>query len=101
MEQPIYYWDPVIAPGGLAYYNASLFPKWKGSVFAAGLNSNYVARLTIEGEKVKGEERLKFSTQNERYRDIAVGPDGALYVLTDGAAGKVLKLTPKGASTRQ
>lgn len=95
MEQPIYYWDPVIAPGGLAYYNASLFPKWKGSVFAAGLNSNYVARLTIEGEKVKGEERLKFSTQNERYRDIAVGPDGALYVLTDGPNARLLKVAPK------
>ena len=95
MEQPIYYWDPVIAPGGLAYYNASLFPKWKGNVFAAGLNSNYVARLTIDGEKVKGEERLKFSTQNERYRDIAVGPDGALYVLTDGPNARLLKVVPK------
>ena len=61
MEQPLYYWDPVIAPGALTYYNADLFPKWKGNVFAAGLNSNYVARLTMDGEKVKGEERFKFS----------------------------------------
>jgi glucose/arabinose dehydrogenase len=95
MEQPIYYWDPVIAPGALAYYNADLFPKWKGNVFAAGLNSNYVARLTMDGEKVKGEERLKFSTQNERYRDIGVGPDGALYVLTDGPQARLLKVVPK------
>ena len=95
MEQPLYYWDPVIAPGGLTYYGADLFPKWKGSVFAAGLNSDYVARLTIDGEKVLGEERMKFSDKRERYRDIDVGPDGALYVLTDGPAGRLLKVTPK------
>jgi aldose sugar dehydrogenase len=95
VEQPVYYWDPVIAPGALIYYNANLFPKWKGSVFAAGLNSNYVARLTMDGEKVKGEERLKFSDKAERYRDIGVGPDGALYVLTDGPAARLLKITPK------
>ncbi|MDP3494588.1 MAG: PQQ-dependent sugar dehydrogenase [Hyphomonadaceae bacterium] len=95
MEQPLYYWDPVIAPGGLAYYNADLFPKWKGNVFAAGLNADYVARLTMDGEKVKGEERLKFSDKKERYRDIGVGPDGALYVLTDGPEARLLKVVPK------
>ncbi|HEX5007467.1 MAG TPA: PQQ-dependent sugar dehydrogenase [Hyphomonadaceae bacterium] len=95
MEQPIYYWDPVIAPGALMYYSGDLFPKWKGSVFASGLNSDYVARLTVDGEKVLGEERLKFSDKRERYRDIAQGPDGALYVLTDGPAGRLLKVTPK------
>jgi len=95
MEQPLYYWDPVIAPGGLTYYNADLFPKWKGNVFASGLNSDYVARLTMDGEKVKGEERLKFSDKKERYRDINVGPDGALYVLTDGPEARLLKVVPK------
>ncbi|RYZ00633.1 MAG: PQQ-dependent sugar dehydrogenase, partial [Alphaproteobacteria bacterium] len=95
MEQPLYYWDPVIAPGGLAYYDANLFPKWKGSIFAAGLNSGYVARLTMDGEKVKGEERLQFSEKKERYRDIAVGPDGAIYVLTDGPEARLLKVVPK------
>jgi aldose sugar dehydrogenase len=95
MEQPLYYWDPVIAPGGLAYYDAGLFPKWKGSIFAAGLNSGYVARLTMDGEKVKGEERLQFSEKKERYRDIAVGPDGAIYVLTDGPEARLLKVVPK------
>ena len=95
MEQPLYYWDPVIAPGGLTYYDANLFPKWKGSIFAAGLNSGYVARLTMDGEKVKGEERLQFSDKKERYRDIAVGPDGAIYVLTDGPEARLLKVVPK------
>jgi glucose/arabinose dehydrogenase len=95
MEQPVYYWDPVIAPGALMYYSGDLIPKWKGSVFAAGLNSDYVARLTLDGEKVLGEERLKFSNKRERYRDIAQGPDGALYVLTDGPGGRLLKVTPK------
>ena len=96
MEQPIYYWDPVIAPGGLTYYNADLFPAWKGSVFAAGLNSSFVARLTIEGEKVKGEERFSFSDrERDRYRDIGVGPDGALYLLTDGPNARLLKVVPK------
>jgi glucose/arabinose dehydrogenase len=95
MEQPLYYWDPVIAPGGLAYYNADLFPKWKGNIFAAGLNSDYVARLTMDGEKVKGEERIKFSDKKERYRDINVGPDGALYLLTDGPEARLLKVVPK------
>ena len=96
MEQPVYYWDPVIAPGGLTYYNADLFPKWKGSVFASGLNPSFVSRLTLNGDKVTGEERFKFSDRaNERYRDINVGPDGAIYLLTDGPNARLLKVAPK------
>jgi aldose sugar dehydrogenase len=97
LEQPIYYWDPVIAPGGLAYYNSDAIKPWKGSVFAAGLNSNYVARLTVDGSKVRGEERMTFSEGKERYRDIGVGPDGALYVLTDGPAARLLKVAAKAS----
>ena len=96
MEQPVYYWDPVIAPGGLTYYNADLFPQWKGSVFASGLNPSFVSRLTLNGDKVTGEERFKFSDRaNERYRDINVGPDGAIYLLTDGPNARLLKVAPK------
>lgn len=96
MEQPVYYWDPVIAPGGLTFYNADLIPAWKGSVFAAGLNPSFVARLAMDGDKVVGEERFKFSDrEKDRYRDINVGPDGALYVLTDGPNARLLKVLPK------
>ena len=97
MEQPVYYWDPVIAPGGLTFYNADLIPAWKGSVFAAGLNPSFVARLTMDGDKVVGEERFNFSDRGkDRYRDIGVGPDGALYLLTDGPNARLLKVVPKG-----
>jgi glucose/arabinose dehydrogenase len=95
MEQPVYYWDPVIAPGAAMFYNANLFPAWKGSVFVSGLNTGYVARLTMDGDKVKGEERLTFSPTNVRYRDLDVGPDGALYVLTDGPTAQLLRVVPK------
>ncbi len=94
LEQPIYYWDPVIAPSGLAFYDADLFPKWKGSLFAGGLAGKSVTRLTLDGGKVVGEERIA-TELNERIRDVVVGPDGALYLATDSAEGRILKLVPK------
>jgi glucose/arabinose dehydrogenase len=97
MEQPLYYWDPVIAPSGMVFYTGSLFPAWKGSLFIGGLASTNLVRLTIQGEKVIGEERLLTDLQpiRERIRDVRQGPDGALYVLADSAKGRVLKLVPK------
>jgi glucose/arabinose dehydrogenase len=97
MEQPLYYWDPVIAPSGMVFYTGSLFPAWKGSLFIGGLASTNLVRLTIQGEKVVGEERLLTDLQpiRERIRDVKQGPDGALYVLADSAKGRVLKLVPK------
>ncbi|WP_340647406.1 PQQ-dependent sugar dehydrogenase [Phenylobacterium sp.] len=95
MEQPIYYWDPVIATSGLAFYDADLFPKWKGSLFVGGLAAKSLTRLTLDGEKVVGEERIA-TELNERIRDVVVGPDGALYIATDSAEGRILKLVPKG-----
>jgi glucose/arabinose dehydrogenase len=94
MEQPIYYWDPVIAPSGLAFYDANLFPAWKGSLFVGGLKG-YLVRLTLKDDKVVGEERL-LSELNFRIRDVRVGPDGAVYVVTDEDDGRVLRISPKG-----
>lgn len=94
MEQPVYYWDPVIAPSGMAFYDADLFPAWKGSLFVGGLVDKKMVRLTLNGDKVVGEEWL-LTDQNERIRDVRVGPDGAVYVLTDNAKGRILKLVPK------
>jgi glucose/arabinose dehydrogenase len=94
MEQPIYYWDPVIAPSGMTFYTGNLFPAWKGSLFIGGLQSTNLVRLDISGEKVTGEERL-LGQVNERMRDVTQGPDGALYLLTDNSKGRVLKVVPK------
>jgi glucose/arabinose dehydrogenase len=93
MEQPIYYWDPVIAPSGMAFYDADLFPAWRGSLFVGALAGEHLDRLTLEGERVVGEERL-LTDLGERIRDVRVGPDGAVYVLTDNTRGRVLKLAP-------
>ncbi len=92
MEQPVYYWDPVIAPSGMAFYDGALFPAWRGSLFIGGLKDRDLVRLTLDGDKVVGEERL-LADLKQRIRDVRVGPDGAVYVLTDG--GGLLKLTPK------
>lgn len=94
MEQPVYYWDPVLAPSGMAFYDANLFPAWKGSLFVGGLKPEHLARLTLKGDRVVGEEWL-LRDQDERIRDVVVGPDGALYLLTDNDRGRVLKLVPK------
>ena len=98
MEQPVYYWDPVIAPSGMAFYTGTRFPAWRGSLFVGGLESTHVARLTVDGDRIIGEERLLTDLQpeRERIRDIRQGPDEALYILTDSANGRVLKLVPKG-----
>jgi glucose/arabinose dehydrogenase len=95
MEQPRYYWDPVIAPSGLAFYDGSLFPEWKNSVLIGALRGQMLDRLTISGDKVVDEEPL-LTDLHKRIRDVRIGPDAAVYVLTDEAqTGKLLKLTPK------
>ncbi|MGE0362926.1 MAG: PQQ-dependent sugar dehydrogenase [Vicinamibacterales bacterium] len=97
MEQPRYYWDPVIAPSGMAFYTADLFPAWQGSLFIGGHGSRELVRLSLDGERVIGEERL-LGDRREPIRDVRQGPDGALYLLTDGGNGKLLKLVPKGST---
>jgi glucose/arabinose dehydrogenase len=92
MEQPLYYWDPVIAPSGLAFYTGDLFPQWKGSVFVGALRGEMLDRLTLSGKKVVAEEPLLVDL-HARIRDVRMGPEGAVYALTDN--GKLLKLTPR------
>jgi glucose/arabinose dehydrogenase len=95
LEQPVYYWDPVISPGALAIYSGALIPEWKGNFLIAGLSSKALIRLVLEGDRVVGEERL-FMERKDRMRDVVEGPDGAVYLLTDGSGGKLLKVTPSG-----
>ncbi len=92
LEQPVYYWDPVIAPSGMAFYTGKAFPGWDGSLFVGSLKGRHVTRLTLKGERVVGEERL-FAGQ-KRFRDVRVGPDGFLYLLTDEADGELLRVVP-------
>lgn len=94
MEQPVYFWTPDIAPSGIAFYTGKLFPAWQGDLFVAELAGKTLARLVLNGERVIGEERL-LTELNARIRGVNEGPDGALYVLTDGNGGKILRLVPK------
>lgn len=91
MEQPIHSWTPSIAPSGLAFYTAERFPAWKGSLFVGALAFQRVVRLTLDGDKVVGEEPLLVDF-GERIRDVRQGPDGYLYLLTDDAKGKLLRV---------
>jgi glucose/arabinose dehydrogenase len=92
LTQPRYYWDPVIAPSGLAFYHGTLFPAWRHSVFVGALRGVMLDRLELDGDKVVAEEPMLVD-QHARVRDVRVGPEGAVYVLTDN--GKLLKLTPR------
>ena len=82
MEQPVYYWDPVLSPSGMTFYSGDAISEWKNNLFIAGLNSNHIARLIIQNNRVVGEERL-LSNEGQRFRDIIQGRDGALYAITD------------------
>ena len=93
MEQPIRQWTPVIAPSGMAFYTGNLFPAWKNNLFIGGLASQALVRLELDGDKVTKEERL-LREMNQRIRDVRVGPDGALWLLTDHASGRLLRLMP-------
>ncbi len=94
LEQPVYYWDPVISPSGLTIYSGELFPEWKGNFFIGGLSSEALLRLVVSGDRVVGEERL-LKDREERIREVVQGPEGELYLLTDDAKGKLLKIAPR------
>ena len=93
MEQPIYYWDPSIAPSGAAFYTGDLFPAWKGNLLVGALAGQHLSRLVLDGERVVGEERL-LTNLNFRIRDVRVGPDGAVWLLVDQSKGRILRLVP-------
>jgi glucose/arabinose dehydrogenase len=95
LEQPRYYWDPIIAPSSLAFYQGNLFPQWKTSVLVGALSGQAIFRLELgKDDKVVNEEPLLMDLRS-RIRDVRVFSDGAVYVLTEGANGKLLKVTPK------
>ncbi len=93
MEQPVYYWDPVISPSGMTFYNSDVIPEWKNNLFIACLSGLHICRLVIENNKVTGEERL-LRDESQRFRDITQGNDGALYAVTD--AGRLYRISKKG-----
>lgn len=92
MEQPVYYWDPVLSPSGITFYTGSAIPEWKNNVFITGLSSMHIARLVIVNNKVVGEERL-LDKEGQRFRDIVQGKDEALYAVTDN--GKLYRIAKK------
>ena len=94
MEQPVYYWDPVIAPSGMTFYTGDRYPGWKGSAFVGSLGTSSLVRLTIDNGRVTGEERYLIGS---RVRDVQQGPDGLLYLVTDADDGQLLRLVPRSA----
>ena len=94
MEQPVYYWDPVVSPSGMIIYSGALFPEWRGNFLIGGLSSQALVRLVVEDDRVVGEERL-LTELHARIREVVQGPDGAVYLLTDASDGKLLKVTPR------
>ena len=93
LEQPVYYWRPSIAPSGMAFYTGTLFPAWRGNLFVGALAGQALHRLVLEGERVVAEEIL-LQDLGERIRDVRQGPDGALWLLTDAANGRILRVVP-------
>ena len=89
MEQPVYYWDPVLSPSGMVFYKGYAIPEWNNNLFIAGLNSNHIARIILRDNKVVGEERL-LANEGQRFRDVAMGNDGYLYAVTD--EGRLYKI---------
>jgi glucose/arabinose dehydrogenase len=95
MEQPIHHWTPSIAPSGLAFYTSDRFPAWKGNLFVGALAHQRIVRLTMDGNEFVAEEAL-LTDLGERIRDVRAGPDGYLYLLTDDAKGKLLRVGLSG-----
>lgn len=95
IEQPVYYWDPVIAPSGATFYSGAAFADWKGDLLVGSLTPGGLVRLRIADGRVVREERY-LAELHERIRDVREGPDGAIYLLTDDRNGRLLRVTPAG-----
>jgi glucose/arabinose dehydrogenase len=93
MEPPVHYWEPSIAPSGLAFYAGDAFPAWRGHALVGALAGRHLARLEMRGGRVLAEHRY-LADLGERIRDVRVGPDGLVYLLTDSPQGRVLRLRP-------
>ena len=93
-QQPVYYWDPVIAPSGAQFYTGDAFPAWRGSLFIGALKETRLVRVVIENERVTGEEHL-LADRRQRIRDVRQGPDGALYIVTDQPNGELWRVAPR------
>jgi aldose sugar dehydrogenase len=93
MEQPVYYWDPVIAPSGAVFYMGDAFPDWRGNLLVGSLKPGGLVRLKIDNNRVVGEERY-LADLGERIRNVRQGPDGLIYLLTDSPRGRILRLEP-------
>lgn len=93
MAQPLYYWDPSIAPSGMAFYDGDRFPGWKGNLLVGALKYRLLVRLELDGDKVVREERL-LEDRIGRIRDVRVGPDGYVYLLSDERDGVIARLEP-------
>jgi glucose/arabinose dehydrogenase len=93
MQQPVYYYDPAVAPSGMTFYDGALIPEWKNNLFVAMLRGRHIARLVIDNTtgRVVNEERI-LEEENERFRYIVQGPDGALYAITDNASGRIYRI---------
>ncbi|UHG94860.1 PQQ-dependent sugar dehydrogenase (plasmid) [Spirosoma oryzicola] len=92
LEQPVYYWDPVVSPSGMTFYNSDAIPEWKNNLFVGALSGMHIVRLVIDNNKVVGEERL-LADQQQRFRDVMQGSDGALYAITD--QGRLYRVSKK------
>lgn len=93
MEQPLFYWDPSIAPSGAAFYTGDKFPAWRGSLITGALAGSLITRLEIKGNQIISETRY-LESYGKRIRDVVQGPDGYLYLLTDEPDGALLRLVP-------
>jgi glucose/arabinose dehydrogenase len=94
MQQPKYFWDPAIGPTGMTFYDGKLIPEWRHNLFIAAHMGQHVARLVLDGQRVVGEERLLLD-QKQMMRWVGQGPDGALWVLTDDADGRLIRLSAR------